>query len=487
MKIFSDILYQVRIKKVIGSTNVAIEHLSMDSRTVRPFSVFIAVRGTQVDGHDYIQSAIKSGAVAIVAESLPAELPESIVGVEVQNSAEALGWIASNFYDNPSERLKLIGITGTNGKTTTTSLLFQLFRLMGKKVGLLSTVVNKINNKEIPSTHTTPNAIELNALLSEMLDQGCTHCFMEVSSHAIHQHRVTGAHFSGAVFTNITHDHLDYHKTFNEYIKAKKGLFDTLPAGSFALVNNDNLHAESMIHNTKARKRSFGLKTMADYKAKVLESSFGGLQMMIDGQEFFTPMIGGFNASNLLAVYGVGIELGIEKMDLLTGMSTLQSVNGRFQHFRTPTNITAVVDYAHTPDALENVLKTIAGIRTGNEQVITVVGCGGDRDSSKRPLMAQIASDLSDRTIITSDNPRTEDPDAIIREMEAGLDPVQLKKNISISSRKEAIKLACTMAQQHDIILIAGKGHEKYQDIMGVKHPFDDLEIVKETLKNLDK
>ena len=487
MKILSDILYQVRIKNVIGSTNVAIEHLSMDSRTVRPFSVFVAVRGTQVDGHDYIQNAIKAGAVAIVAEQLPSELPNSIVGVEVQDSAKALGWIASNFYNNPSERLKLVGITGTNGKTTTTSLLFQLFRLMGKKVGLLSTVVNKINNKEIPSTHTTPNAIELNALLSEMLDQGCTHCFMEVSSHAIHQHRVTGAHFSGAVFTNITHDHLDYHKTFNEYIKAKKGLFDMLPVGSFALVNNDNVHAESMIHDTKAKKRSFGLKTMADYKAKVLESAFGGLQMMIDGQEFFTPMIGGFNASNLLAVYGVGIELGIDKMELLTGMSTLQSVNGRFQHFRTPGNITAVVDYAHTPDALENVLKTIAGIRTGNEQVITVVGCGGDRDSSKRPIMAQIASDLSDRTIITSDNPRTEDPDAIIREMESGLDPVQLKKNISISNRKEAIKLACTMAQQHDIILIAGKGHEKYQDIMGVKHPFDDFEIVKETLKNLDK
>lgn len=487
MKILSDILYQVRIKNVIGSTNVAIEHLSMDSRTVRPFSVFVAVRGTQVDGHDYIQNAIKAGAVAIVAEQLPSELPNSIVGVEVQDSAKALGWIASNFYNNPSERLKLVGITGTNGKTTTTSLLFQLFRLMGKKVGLLSTVVNKINNKEIPSTHTTPNAIELNALLNEMLDQGCTHCFMEVSSHAIHQHRVTGAHFSGAVFTNITHDHLDYHKTFNEYIKAKKGLFDMLPAGSFALVNNDNVHAESMIHDTKAKKRSFGLKTMADYKAKVLESSFSGLQMMIDGQEFFTPMIGGFNASNLLAVYGVGIELGIDKMELLTGMSTLQAVNGRFQHFRTPGNITAVVDYAHTPDALENVLKTIAGIRTGNEQVITVVGCGGDRDSSKRPIMAQIASDLSDRTIITSDNPRTEDPDAIIREMEAGLDPVQLKKNISISNRKEAIKLACTMAQKHDIILIAGKGHEKYQDIMGVKHPFDDFEIVKETLKNLDK
>lgn len=487
MKILSDILYQVRIKNVIGSTNVAIEHLSMDSRTVRPFGVFIAVRGTQVDGHDYIQSAIKAGAVAVVAENLPKELPKSIVGVEVQDSAKALGWIAANFYNNPSERLKLIGITGTNGKTTTTTLLFQLFRLMGKKVGLLSTVVNKINHKEIPSTHTTPNAIELNALLSEMLDQGCTHCFMEVSSHAIHQHRVTGTYFSGAVFTNITHDHLDYHKTFNEYIKAKKGLFDMLPAGSFALVNNDNLHAESMIHDTKARRRSFGLKTMADYKAKVLESSFGGLQMMIDGQEFFTPMIGGFNASNLLAVYGVGIELGIDKMELLTGMSTLQSVNGRFQQFRTPANITAIVDYAHTPDALENVLKTIAGIRTGNELVITVLGCGGDRDTSKRPLMAQIASDLSDRTIITSDNPRTEDPDAIIREMEAGLDPVQLKKNISISNRKEAIKLACTMAQQHDIILIAGKGHEKYQDIMGVKHPFDDFEIVKETLKNLDK
>ncbi len=487
MKILRDILYQVRIKNVIGSTNVAIEHLSMDSRQVRPFSVFIAVRGTQVDGHQYISKAIEAGAVAIVAENLPDNLPESIVGVEVQNSAEALGWMAANFYDNPSKRIKLIGITGTNGKTTTTTLLFQLFRFLGKKVGLLSTVVNKINNKEIPSTHTTPNAIELNALLHEMLDQGCTHCFMEVSSHALDQHRVTGTHFSGAVFTNITHDHLDYHKTFNHYIKAKKGLFDMLPNGSFALVNNDNLHAESMVHDTKGKKRSFGLKTMADYKAKVLESSFGGLQMMIDGQEFFTPIIGGFNASNLLAVYAVGIELGIDKIELLTGMSTLQPVNGRFQHFRTESGITAVVDYAHTPDALENVLKTIADIRSGNEQVITVVGCGGDRDASKRPLMAQIASDGSDRTVITSDNPRTEDPDAIIKDMEAGLDPIQIKKNISITNRKEAIKLACTLAAKGDIILIAGKGHETYQDIMGVKAPFDDFQIVKETLKTLNK
>ncbi|MGB1032571.1 MAG: UDP-N-acetylmuramoyl-L-alanyl-D-glutamate--2,6-diaminopimelate ligase, partial [Flavobacteriales bacterium] len=438
-------------------------------------------------GHDYIDQAVAKGAVAIVCEKIPTNLPSSVVAVKVQNSAQSLGHIAANFYDNPSEKLKIVAITGTNGKTTTATLLHSLFRKMGKKTGLLSTVQNVIIDKVQPSTHTTPNAIELNRLFREMLDKDCTHCFIEASSHAIHQHRITGTNFAGAVFTNISHDHLDYHSTFNEYIKAKKALFDELPSDSFALVNNDDSHAETMLHDTKAKHRSYGLKTMADYRAKVLESRLTGLHLNIAGKELFSPIIGYFNASNLLAVYAVAMEMGLDQMDTLTYISTLTAVEGRFQHISTPGNVTAVVDYAHTPDALQNVLKTINSIRTGNEQVITVVGCGGDRDVTKRPLMAQIATELSSQVILTSDNPRSEAPDAIIEDMKKGLDPVAISKTITLADRAEAIKLACTLAKTGDIVLVAGKGHEKYQEIKGVKHTFDDMETVSTHLKMLQK
>ena len=380
-----------------------------------------------------------------------------------------------------------MGITGTNGKTTTTTLLHRMYRQFGVKCGLISTVANRINDRTLPATHTTPDALSIQALLAEMVEQGCTHCFMEASSHAIHQHRTTGIHYAGAVFTNITHDHLDYHGSFNEYIKAKKALFDRLPAEAFALVNVDDSHGEIMVQNCKARKRAFALHSMADYKAKVLENQFSGLQLSMDGQDVYSKLIGGFNAYNLLTVYAVCLELGMDKMDALTHLSTLDSVDGRFEYFRTPGGVTAVVDYAHTPDALSNVLSTIEDIRTGNEQVITVVGCGGDRDKTKRPEMGRIAADNSDRVLLTSDNPRSEKPEDILADMQAGLDPVHARKTLSITDRREAIRTACALSEPGDIILIAGKGHEKYQEIAGERLPFDDLEVVQETLKTLAK
>jgi UDP-N-acetylmuramoyl-L-alanyl-D-glutamate--2,6-diaminopimelate ligase len=407
--------------------------------------------------------------------------------IKVSNSAEALGYIASNYYDNPSEKIEVVAVTGTNGKTTTATLLFSLIRKMGFKAGLLSTVENKINENIIPSTHTTPDAISLNKLLNDMVIEGCAYCFMEASSHALHQHRLTGVQLKGALFTNITHDHLDYHKTFNDYIKAKKILFDTLPSSAFAIVNHDDRHSEVMLQNCKARKKTMALQSMADYRAKVLENGFTGLHLTIDNQDLYTQLIGGFNAYNILAVYAAAMELGLDKMEVLTTLSTLQAPDGRFQYFKTISGITAIVDYAHTPDALKNVLKTIKEIRTGTEQVITLVGCGGDRDKTKRPEMSRIAGEFSDRIILTSDNPRSENPETIIQEMKAGLDPVSMKKTLAVTERAEAIKLACTLANAGDILLIAGKGHEKYQEIAGVKHPFDDFKIVSETLTTLDK
>lgn len=482
MKLLKDILYGCRLIDVKGSTNTAIEHLTNDSREIRSFSLFVAVRGTVTDGHSYIESAVSKGAVAIVCEELPEEMDPEVTYVKVDDAAKSLGFIAANYFDHPSEKVKVIGVTGTNGKTSCTTLLYKLFRLLNKPSGLLSTVVNRINDRKIPATHTTPDAIRLQSLLREMADQGIEYCFMESSSHAIHQHRVTGVKFAGAVFTNITHDHLDYHGTFNNYIKAKKGLFDMLPSSAFALVNNDDNHSEVMVQNCKGRHRTFGLKTMADYRAKVLENQFTGLHLTIDGKDLYTKLIGGFNAYNLLAVYAVAIELGMDQLDVLTSMSMLGNVDGRFEHLKSAEGITGIVDYAHTPDALKNVLETITDIRSGNEQVITVVGCGGDRDTTKRPIMAQIAAEYSDRVILTSDNPRTESPEAIIQDMQKGLDPIGSKKSFAITDRREAIRMACSVADANDIILIAGKGHEKYQEINGERLPFDDLEVLREAL-----
>lgn len=485
MKVLRDILYKCRVTNATGAMNVAIEHLASDSRLVKPFSLFVALRGTQTDGHDYIEQAIQRGAIAVVCEEIPAVQAEKVTYVSVENAAEALGYIAANFYDNPSNDVKVIAVTGTNGKTTTVTLLYQLFRLLNKPSGLLSTVVNRINDRKIQATHTTPDAIQLNKLLREMADSRIEYCFMEASSHAIDQHRITGVKFAAAVFTNITHDHLDYHGSFNNYIKAKKGLFDRMPSGSIAVINNDDNHGEIMVQNCKSRVVTFGMKTMCEYRAKLLEHQFTGMQLLLDSKEFFTKLIGSFNAMNLLAVYAVAREMGMDQLDVLTNMSMLGSVEGRFQYLRSKAGITGIVDYAHTPDALSNVLETISEIRTRNEQVITVVGCGGDRDRHKRPIMARIAAELSDRVILTSDNPRSEDPGAILAEMRGGLDPVEASKTFSITDRREAIRMAVSVAQPGDIILVAGKGHEKYQEINGERLPFDDLEVISETFNTL--
>lgn len=481
-KLLKDILYKTGIEELVGNTSIAIAKVCFDSREVVEESVFVAVAGTNVDGHQFIEKTIQQGAVAIVCEELPEKLHEGITYVKVKSSAAALGIIAANFYDNPSNELTLVGVTGTNGKTTTATLLHQLFIQLGYKAGLLSTVVNKIGKVEIPSTHTTPNAVELNKLLREMVNEGCSYCFMEVSSHAIHQHRVTGVEFAGGVFTNISHDHLDYHKTFDEYIKAKKMFFDMLPESAFALVNKDDKNGLVMVQNTKAKKYTFALKSMADFNARVLENGFSGMLLQIDNNEVWTKLIGGFNVYNLLCIYGVAVLLHQEKLNVLTTISQLESVAGRFQYIKSPTNISGIVDYAHTPDALQNVLRTISEIRTNNETVITVVGCGGDRDKTKRPLMAQIACEYSNKVILTSDNPRTENPEQIINDMKSGVEPQHYKKVLSITNREEAIKTACMLAESNDIILVAGKGHEKYQEINGEKFPFDDLEILKMNL-----
>ncbi len=486
LKLLSDILYKTRLEEIIGSTNVAISSVTFDSRKVKKDSLFIATRGTASDGHHYIEVAIENGAVAVVCEDLPETLNENITYVKVLDSSASLGYIACHFYDNPSEKLKLVGITGTNGKTTTVTLLFNLFRGLGYNVGLLSTVENKINTTVIPSTHTTPDALALNELLAKMVEAGCQYAFMEVSSHAIVQHRITGLKFTGAAFSNITHDHLDYHKTFEEYIKAKKMFFDNLQDDAFALTNKDDRNGLVMLQNTKAKKYSYGLKSIADFKCRVIENHLNGLLLNIDNQDVWVKLIGSFNAYNVLVVYAIALLLKQDKVQVLTTLSNLNSVEGRFQYIKSKNGIVAIIDYAHTPDALKNVLETIKDIRTGNEQVITLVGCGGDRDAAKRPIMAQIACEYSNKVILTSDNPRSENPEDILNQMQAGISPAEMKKTLRISDRKEAIKTAVAFAKEGDIILIAGKGHEKYQEISGVKHPFDDFEIVKENFKTLD-
>ena len=485
MKLLSDILYKVKLEEIIGSTHVAISSIVFDSRKVKKDSLFVATKGAADDGHIYIQKAIESGAIAIVCEEIPKDKNDQITYVKVADSTYALGVMACNYYDNPSEKLKLVGITGTNGKTTTVTLLFNLFKSLGYSVGLLSTVQNKINNTVIPSTHTTPDAITLNELLFKMEEQGCEFVFMEVSSHAIIQNRIAGINFTGALFSNITHDHLDYHKTFDEYIKAKKQFFNLLPSTAFALTNRDDKNGMVMLQNTKANKYTYGLKNIADYKCKIIESHLNGLLLNIDNHEVWVKLIGTFNAYNILSVYATAVLLKQDITSVLTALSNLNSVEGRFQYVKSPNGVIGIIDYAHTPDALKNVLETVKEIRSGSEQVITLVGCGGDRDSAKRPIMAAIACEYSNKVILTSDNPRTEDPEEILNQMQAGINPVDLKKVLRITDRREAIKIACSFSSKGDIILIAGKGHEKYQEIKGVKHDFDDLEILKETIKIL--
>ena len=485
MKLLSDILYKVKLEEIIGSTHVAISSIVFDSRKVKKDSLFVATKGAADDGHIYIQKAIELGAIAIVCEEIPKDKNDQITYVKVADSTYALGVMACNYYDNPSEKLKLVGITGTNGKTTTVTLLFNLFKSLGYSVGLLSTVQNKINNTVIPSTHTTPDAITLNELLFKMEEQGCEFVFMEVSSHAIVQNRIAGINFTGALFSNITHDHLDYHKTFDEYIKAKKQFFNLLPSTAFALTNRDDKNGMVMLQNTKANKYTYALKNIADYKCKIIESHLNGLLLNIDNHEVWVKLIGTFNAYNILSVYATAVLLKQDITSVLTALSNLNSVEGRFQYVKSPNGVIGIIDYAHTPDALKNVLETVKEIRSGSEQVITLVGCGGDRDSAKRPIMAAIACEYSNKVILTSDNPRTEDPEEILNQMQAGINPVDVKKVLRITDRREAIKIACSFSSKGDIILIAGKGHEKYQEIKGVKHDFDDLEILKETIKIL--
>ncbi len=487
MKLLKDILYGVGLTAVSGSTNVKMNKLCFDSRNVGLDDVFVAVRGTLVDGHDYIDKAIASGAIGIICESIPGQLVNDVTYVEVENGNKALAIMASNFYGNPSRNLKLVGITGTNGKTTISSLLYQLFKKAGFKVGLLSTIKIMVDDKEYATSHTTPDALTINKHLHLMNEEGVEFCFMEVSSHGIHQKRTEGLVFEGAVFTNLTHDHLDYHKSFAEYRDTKKSLFDNLPKKAFALTNVDDKNGLVMLQNTKAKKYTYALKSYADYRANILENRFDGQLLKIGDDELWTKLIGHFNAYNVLAIYATADLLGLEKLETLRLLSELENVDGRFQYYISKEKITAIVDYAHTPDALKNVLETIGTLRTGNENVITVVGCGGDRDKSKRPVMGNIASQMSDKAIFTSDNPRTETPSVIIEEMEAGVQPQNVRKVLSIENRKQAIKTACQLAMAKDIILIAGKGHESYQETNGKRVDFDDFKIVKEVLKSLDK
>ena len=487
MKRLKDILYRVSIEAVHGATDVTISKIEFDSRKVESNTAFVAIKGTLSDGHDYIEKAIALGANVIVCEQFPETIVQGITYVQVNDTNEALAYLSANFYDNPSEKVKLVGVTGTNGKTTIASLLYQLFKKAGYKVGLLSTVKIMVDSEEFKATHTTPDSLTLNYYLDQMIQEGCEFCFMEVSSHGIHQKRTAALQFAGGIFTNLSHDHLDYHNTFAEYRDVKKSFFDYLPKSAFAITNCDDKNGVVMLQNTKAKKITYALKSYADYKAQILENQLSGLLLKINDNEVWVKLIGSFNAYNLLAIFGVAVELGIEKVEALRLLSELESVSGRFQFIVSDTKITAIVDYAHTPDALENVLQTIEDIRTKNEQLITVVGCGGDRDKTKRPVMANIAAMLSDKAIFTADNPRTENPEIIIQEMEQGVEPQNFKKTISILDRKQAIKTACQLANPNDIILIAGKGHETYQEINGVKYDFDDLQIVTELLQQLNK
>lgn len=482
MRNTKEILSNIAISKIVGDLPLEVNNINFDSRKIGHNDAFVAVKGTQVDGHKFINQVINLGASLIICEDLPNEISKKSCYVIVEDSGYALGIIASNFYDNPSSKLKLIGITGTNGKTSTVTMLYNLHMDLGYPCGLLSTVRNFINKEEISATHTTPDAIQINKLLNNMVEEGCEYCFMEVSSHALVQHRTSGLKFSGAIFSNITHDHLDYHGTFKEYIQAKKLLFDRLPKDSFALINIDDKNANIMVQNTASRVKKYSIQSMADYHAKVIENTFEGLNLQINGIAIWVPLVGRFNAHNLLAVYGTARELGHDNEEVLRILSSIKSAEGRFDSIRSDKGISAIIDYAHTPDALKNVLSTINEIRTGNEQLITVVGAGGDRDKTKRPEMASIAANLSSRVILTSDNPRTEDPEAILADMQAGIGPEFSGKVLTISNRKEAIKTACALAVSGDIILVAGKGHEKYQDIKGVKHHFDDKEVINEFL-----
>ncbi len=487
MSILKDILYKVAIEAVKGSTEITIGKIDFDSRKIAQNDLFVAIRGTISDGHEFIAKAIELGATAIVCDTLPETITEGITYIQVKDTNTALAVMAANYFDHPSQKLQLVGVTGTNGKTTIASLLYQLYKKAGYKVGLLSTVKIMVDEVEYKATHTTPDSITINQYLATMIAEGVEYCFMEVSSHGIHQKRTEGLHFVGGVFTNLSHDHLDYHATFAEYRDVKKSFFDHLPKTAFALSNIDDKNGPVLLQNTVAKKCTYALKSYADYKAQILESQLSGLLLKINGNEVWVKLIGTFNAYNLLAIYGTAIELGMESLEALRLLSELESVSGRFQYIVSEANITAIVDYAHTPDALENVLKTINDIRTKNEQLITVVGCGGNRDKAKRPVMGGIASDLSDKAILTSDNPRNEDATVIISEMEQGVAPQNFKRILSITDRKQAIKTACQLAQPNDIILIAGKGHETYQEIEGVRHDFDDMKIVKELLEQLHK
>ncbi len=482
MKKLNNILYNVSLKAVSGSTDVPFNNLCFDSREVGKNDCFVAVKGTQVDGHSYITKTIEQGANVIVCEVLPDMLEEQVTYIKVKNSAEALSIMAANYFDNPSKKLKLIGVTGTNGKTTIATLLFHLFTQLGYKSGLLSTIENRIGDTVLKATHTTGDALQLNENLAKMLKEGCTHCFMEVSSHALDQKRTAGVEYAGALFTNISHDHLDYHKTFDAYIAAKKILFDGLPKSAFALVNTDDKRGRIMLQNTKATKSSYSLKSASEFKGKIVSNSLNGLEMTIDNRSIWFKLFGDFNAYNLLSVYGAAVLMGEQPEEVLTVLSNINPVAGRLEIVPNRVNITALVDYAHTPDALKNVLETIAGLRTGNETVITVVGCGGDRDKDKRPLMGAIASEMSDKVIFTSDNPRSEDPNAIIDEMKKGVGASNKRKVVALTNREEAIKTACLLASPKDIILVAGKGHENYQEIMGKRLPFDDRKILSEML-----
>lgn len=488
MKKLSDILYKVQASSLAGSTDIDITDVQIDSRRVKKNSLFVAVKGVAADGHQFIDRAIEQGAVGIVCEKLPSSQKPGVTYVQTNNSSEAAGILAHNFYDAPTQKLKLVGVTGTNGKTTIATLLYKLFTSLGYKCGLISTVENQVAGQIIPSTHTTPDAVSLNALLRLMVDEGCAFAFMEVSSHAVDQRRIAGLEFAGGVFSNITHDHLDYHQTFDEYIKAKKGFFDILSSSAFAITNVDDKRGAVMLQNTAAKKLTYSLKTTADFKGKILENSLTGLVMTINDQEVHFRLIGEFNAYNLLAVYGAAICLGEEKAHVLQHLSNTTGAEGRFDYMISAKDkIIGIVDYAHTPDALVNVLETIKKLKQGHEQVITVVGCGGDRDKTKRPVMGEVACEHSDKVIFTSDNPRSEDPQQILNDMEATLNTAARRKFVSIADRKQAIKTAVNMAQPEDIVLIAGKGHEKYQEIKGVKHHFDDKEILKEIFEMLGK
>jgi len=483
-----DVLYKVSIRSITGSTDTQIHDVQIDSRKTKPGVLFVAVKGTTADGHQFIDRAVENGAAVIVYETAPAQMSPGLVWVQVENSASAAGYIAHNFFGHPSEKMKVVGVTGTNGKTTIATLLFRLFSGLGCTCGLLSTVENHIGDTIVPATHTTPDAVSLNQLLKQMLDAGCTHVFMEVSSHAVHQNRTRGINFAGGVFSNITHDHLDYHKSFDEYIRVKKSFFDSLSSSSFAISNADDKRGGVMLQNTNAKKYFYSLKTLADFKGKIIENSLSGLVMTINDQEVHFRLIGEFNAYNLLAAYGVGICMGEDRHEVLRSLSMLTGAEGRFDYMVSPKEkVITIVDYAHTPDALLNVLATINKLRKGFEKVITVVGCGGDRDKTKRPIMAEAACEHSDKAIFTSDNPRSEDPAQIIRDMEQGLPASAKRKYISIVDRREAIKTAISLANSDDIVLIAGKGHEEYQEIKGVKYHFDDKEIVREVFEQLDK